>query len=255
MFIKKEPYFTKEVEIEHPEPHSWDSSEHGLWVYNLMHGFKSNKNSNFDAAFKEAVKMLERGNQMEKHVKDGESSEGFFEKVSREQQALDANGKLELFKSIRKVRNGIKIVKDATNPHFKSGYAKLDQIIPKLDTVVEQYGLEYNQRCEKETIFTKVLHENGHYIVTECPVLNKKGDSQGYGSGQTYAMRYGLCMAFGIAPTEDNGAGAYDDDGNAASAKPVNDSQPSDPGDFLVTIGYDSVKGRKLSELSESQID
>ena len=140
MFIKKEPYFTKEVETEHPEPHSWDCSEHGLWTYNLMHGFKNNKDSNFDAAFKEAVKMLERGNQMENQL-----------------QNENTNSEFQLLKAMRGVRNAVTIVKDATNPHFKSGYAKLDQIVAKLDTAVEQYGLEYNQRCEKETIFTLII--------------------------------------------------------------------------------------------------
>src|SRR5690606_15187526 len=39
-----------------------------------------------------------------------------------------------------------------------------------------------------------------------------KNNAQGYGSAQTYARRYGLQMAFGLA-TED-------DDGNAAAAAP-----------------------------------
>lgn len=173
----------------------------------------------------------------------------------------NANNEFQLLKSMRGVRNAVTIVKDATNPHFKSGYAKLDQIVAKLDTAVEHHGLEYNQRCEKETIFTKVLHCDGFSVITECPVLNKKGDSQGYGSGQTYAMRYGLCMAFGIAPTEDDGAGAYDDDGNGAAAKPVNNNagrvainnnQELNPGEYVIQIGF--KKGEKLSLLTEDEL-
>lgn len=61
MFNKKNPYFTKEVETEYPEPSLWDCSENGLWAYNLMQGFKIDKDNNFDAAFKRAVKMLTRG--------------------------------------------------------------------------------------------------------------------------------------------------------------------------------------------------
>ena len=61
MFNKQNPYFTKEVEVEYSEPHLWSSSENGLWMYNLMQGFRIDKDNNFDAAFKRAVKMLTRG--------------------------------------------------------------------------------------------------------------------------------------------------------------------------------------------------
>ena len=172
--------------------------------------------------------------------------------MENQQGNQNANNEFQLLKSMRGVRNAVTIVKDATNPHFKSGYAKLDQIIAKLDTAVEQHGLEYNQHCEKETIFTKVLHREGFSVVTESPVLNKKGDSQGYGSGQTYAMRYGLCMAFGIAPTDD-------DDGNAAAVKPVNvgrnpinNNQELNPSDYVIQVGF--KKGQKLGELTENEM-
>ena len=172
--------------------------------------------------------------------------------MEKQQVNQNANNEFQLLKAMRGVRNAVTIVKDATNPHFKSGYAKLDQIVAKLDTAVEQHGLEYNQRCEKETIFTKVLHHDGFSVVTESPVLNKKGDSQGYGSGQTYAMRYGLCMAFGIAPTDD-------DDGNAAAVKPVNvgrspvnNNQELNPSDYVIQVGF--KKGQKLGELTENEM-
>ena len=42
----------------------------------------------------------------------------------------------------------------------------------------------------------------------------EKNNAHGYGSANSYARRYGLQLAFGLA-TED-------DDGNAASAKPTN---------------------------------
>lgn len=183
--------------------------------------------------------------------------------MENQQVKQNANNEFQLLKSMRGVRNAVTIVKDATNPHFKSGYAKLDQIIAKLDTAVEQHGLEYNQHCEKETIFTKVLHHDGFSVVTESPVLNKKGDSQGYGSGQTYAMRYGLCMAFGIAPTDD-------DDGNGAAIRPVNtgsnpaafnnnagrivvnNNQELNPSDYVIQVGF--KKGKKLGELTENEM-
>jgi ribosomal protein L12E/L44/L45/RPP1/RPP2 len=60
-----------------------------------------------------------------------------------------------------------------------------------------------------ETVF---IHESGE--VLECGILQvpaSKQDPQGYGSALTYARRYSLMAACGIAPE--------DDDGNSASRR------------------------------------
>jgi hypothetical protein len=60
-----------------------------------------------------------------------------------------------------------------------------------------------------ETMF---VHESGEML--ECGILHvpaSKQDPQGYGSALTYARRYSLMAACGIAPE--------DDDGNSASRK------------------------------------
>jgi hypothetical protein len=62
-----------------------------------------------------------------------------------------------------------------------------------------------------ETVF---VHESGEMM--ECGKLHvpaSKQDAQGYGSALTYARRYSLMAAAGIAPE--------DDDGNAASRTPT----------------------------------
>jgi hypothetical protein len=53
------------------------------------------------------------------------------------------------------------------------------------------------------------VHASGELSAGRVFVPANKNDAQGYGSAQTYARRYGLQLAFGLA-TED-------DDGNAAS--------------------------------------
>jgi hypothetical protein len=58
---------------------------------------------------------------------------------------------------------------------------------------------------------TVILHSSGQWLscgVIAVPVV--KNDAQGYGSALTYARRYSLSAAFGVAPE--------DDDGNAAAA-------------------------------------
>jgi hypothetical protein len=74
-----------------------------------------------------------------------------------------------------------------------------------------------------ETMF---IHESGEML--ECGTLHvpaSKQDPQGYGSALTYARRYSLMAACGIAPE--------DDDGNSASRRTeikttVNESQLAD---------------------------
>ena len=105
-------------------------------------------------------------------------------------------------------------LKTATNPHFRSKYADLSACIEAVIDGLHANGIALIQRpqpCESgvmiETLF---VHESGESLsggVLHVPA--QKNDPQGYGSALTYARRYSLCAACGIAPE--------DDDGNAAS--------------------------------------
>jgi hypothetical protein len=64
-----------------------------------------------------------------------------------------------------------------------------------------------------------------------------KQDAQGYGSALTYARRYSLMAACGIAPE--------DDDGNAASKSTVNASALAD---YILAI-ENSVNGEELVKI------
>ena len=104
--------------------------------------------------------------------------------------------------------------KDAKNPHYKSEYITLDGCIEAVVEALNTNGVFLSQKthnCESgvmvETLF---IHESGYSFsagVLHVPV--SKNDAQGYGSALTYARRYSLMAACGIAPE--------DDDGNAAS--------------------------------------
>jgi hypothetical protein len=76
------------------------------------------------------------------------------------------------------------------------------------------------QNChESDTgviVETMLIHESGETLSSgKLHVPAAKQDPQGYGSALTYARRYSLMAACGIAPE--------DDDGNAASRKPTQD--------------------------------
>ena len=108
-------------------------------------------------------------------------------------------------------------IKDSNNPFFKSKYADLSSVVEAIRPAFGQCGLSYIQRVEPSDrdevrVETILLHASGEWL--SCGVLNlpvSKADAQGYGSALTYARRYSLAAACGVAPE--------DDDGNAASGK------------------------------------
>jgi hypothetical protein len=107
-------------------------------------------------------------------------------------------------------------IKDSANPFFKSKYADLASVVEAIRAAFSANGLSYIQTVEPSEkdevrVETTLLHLSGEWI--SCGVLSlpvSKVDAQGYGSALTYARRYSLSAAVGVAPE--------DDDGNAASA-------------------------------------
>lgn len=105
-------------------------------------------------------------------------------------------------------------LKTHTNPAFKSRYADLSACIEAVLDALNSNGLAVMQRpkpCDKGvTVETVFVHESGEILHGgELSVPAAKQDPQGFGSALTYARRYGLMAACGIAPE--------DDDGNAAT--------------------------------------
>ena len=105
-------------------------------------------------------------------------------------------------------------LKTNTNPHFKSKYVSLDGCIEAVIDALNSNGISLIQKTLRDdagvTVKTIFLHESGQELDGgELHVPATKQDAQGYGSALTYARRYSLMAACGIAPE--------DDDGNAAS--------------------------------------
>lgn len=112
-------------------------------------------------------------------------------------------------------------LKTSANPHFKSRYADLAACVEAVIDALNSNGIALIQQtheCENGVIVeTMFLHESGESLSGgRLHVPATKADAQGYGSALTYARRYSLMAAAGIAPE--------DDDGNAASRRNAPDA-------------------------------
>lgn len=164
----------------------------------------------------------------------------------------------EIAKSLVKAQKAFgPALKSATNPHFRSKYADLSACVEAVIDALNGAGIalvQHSHECEDGVIVETVfVHESGEtYSAGKLHVPASKKDPQGYGSALTYARRYSLMAACGIAPE--------DDDGNAAS-RPVaktaaNDSKaPKTNGNFRPAVNVVGKTPYKMKEGCEARPD
>lgn len=132
------------------------------------------------------------------------------------------------------------VVRDASNPYFKSRYATLEAVIETARPGLTKAGLAFLQApaglvgnsVELETL---LMHSgSGEWIRFTTAVPLQKPDPQGVGSAITYACRYALMAMLGLPPLDDD----------AEATKP----QPKEQSDF----GY--APRQALQELAQPGI-
>lgn len=140
-------------------------------------------------------------------------------------------------------------LKTSTNPHFRSRYADLSACVEAVIEGLNGAGIALIQRTSEDmtgvTVETVFIHESGEML--ECGKLHvpaSKQDPQGYGSALTYARRYSLMAACGIAPE--------DDDGNAGSRRP--EVKTPDITDHLLAIEA-SGSSDELAKIYKDALD
>ena len=133
-----------------------------------------------------------------------------------------------------------KALKQSNNPHFKSKYADLgnvmDACLPSLNAVgiavIQPTGEDEHGRF----VETVLIHgESGERLSCRVPLIVAKNDMQGYGSAVTYGRRYGLMAMAGIAPE--------DDDGNAAAKAPPRQDQRQEPKSDAIQQAVEYLSG------------
>ena len=122
-------------------------------------------------------------------------------------------------------------LKDKTNPAFRSKYADLGACLEAVNDALLDNGIAVMQRTFEDTtgvtVETVFLHESGEMLEGgKLHVPAAKSDPQGYGSALTYARRYSLTTACGIAPEDDDGNAGVDASRRAEAKPPAIDMSP-----------------------------
>lgn len=113
-------------------------------------------------------------------------------------------------------KKGITLKKDGTNPHFRSSYVTLNEVLDKVKKPLNDLGVVILQGgAVQDGVqgLQTALYDTEDDTQVSCfmPYVGAS-DSQKLGGANTYLRRYSLITLLGL---EDE-----DDDGNTASAKP-----------------------------------
>ena len=117
-------------------------------------------------------------------------------------------------------------LKTSTNPHFRSKYADLAACVEAVIDGLNNNGIFLMQLTDEHPdgikIQTVFIHESGEQMSSGWLfVPAAKADPQGFGSALTYARRYSLMAACGIAPEDDDANSASNIKPAVPAPKPV----------------------------------
>jgi hypothetical protein len=116
------------------------------------------------------------------------------------------------------------------NPHFRSKYFGLGDLLSQVKPILARYDLALlqipNSNEERISIKTQILHgSSGHIFEFDTLGIKAAGiNLQAQGSAMTYLKRYAIATILGVAGDDEQ-----DDDGNAAS-RPIQHSAPKPQG-------------------------
>jgi hypothetical protein len=105
---------------------------------------------------------------------------------------------------------------------YKFDYAPLEEVLAVAKEPLAANGLAIHQliveRNNHSYVRTQIVHVNGECIESDYPIIVGGQNAQNYAGGVTYARRYGILLALGLA--------SEDDDGNTADGNTVTDRPP-----------------------------
>jgi len=137
-------------------------------------------------------------------------------------QADEPKTALNIFQKLHCAKQSMgKVIKNATNPHFKRSYADINSIIETVEPILMDCGLILMQPVKDDKVYTIIIDiENGDRFesyMTLPPIT----DAQKLGSAVTYFRRYTLVSLLSLQAVDDDGETAS----KAPKAKPTLDGE------------------------------
>jgi hypothetical protein len=138
--------------------------------------------------------------------------------------------------------------KNSANPHFRSKYADLAEVLNTVRPVLAKHKIAVFQSTSFDgalvSVDTCLGHASGGSISSTASCAPAKTDAQGIGAATTYLRRYGLAAMAGVAQE--------DDDGNQAAHA----GTPVDVATWLAQIAAASAGALETigSELARAQM-
>jgi hypothetical protein len=149
----------------------------------------------------------------------------------------------QLLEFQRKV-NAIK--KDGKNPHFKSTYATLTQILSEVKPILSEIGLVLLQPIKDGKVYTILYDESGKEVASSYIDLPTGLNPQQLGSCTTYYRRY--CLT-GLLSLE-----VEDDDANM-TIKPSKPTLTPDLFEAMIKAINEGKKAQVIASLDKYTID
>jgi hypothetical protein len=146
----------------------------------------------------------------------------------------------ELFTALAKMQGEVEnATKGSLNPHFKSKYADLAEVLNTVRPVLAANGLSVIQSPSFDGgichVTTTIAHASGGYITGTMSCVPAKQDGQGVGSSTTYLRRYSLAAVCGIAQEDDDGNSSA----HTKTLEKIDDDQASSIKESLESLGID----------------
>jgi hypothetical protein len=120
----------------------------------------------------------------------------------------------ELAKALAKAQGAMTSAKkSAVNPHFKSKYADLAEVIDSIRKPLSDNSIAFTQLNTTDengnvSVTTMLMHESGEFIGSTFSAKPQQVTVQGYGSTITYLRRYSAMAIAGLASDDDDGEAA-----------------------------------------------
>ena len=110
-------------------------------------------------------------------------------------------------------KQGVELQKSALNPHFKSKYIPLEEVIGKVVPLLNDAGIILQQSLGHwegtPLLITSLIDsESDDRVETAAPLILEKQTPQAVGSAVTYYRRYSILSLLGLVADEDDDANA-----------------------------------------------